>query len=336
MELHPAWPSVRQIERIMAAVGGIPAPLEPPALVLAEGKLPPPLPLSPGRSANHTLQDRYIVRLAHERIEDLQAWLDTRNERVLAREQQALQNALETDVAHVEGELREKARTEAEALRAKERVRILDLQLKQVAYRSQVAALSGPPRIEAEARLAAVKKELAAGQADLAGKLAAISNRADAEVQEYRARRQAEMALQLQSRRMEMEQEARQIIARYETRLGAGLSRIDPLELPPVPPLPPAKGPGMRAPAEMAVPHILPTRPVDVNKVWVDLTAQRSRLVRTISDEVRRRVQQLAKEKHWKVSFEPKPDLEDITQQVAVRLRDSLRPGPASISFFEK
>lgn len=331
MELHPAWPSVRQIDRMMAEVQGIPALLEPPKLALEEGKLPLPLPASPGRSAGRAPQDRRIVRLARERIEDLQAWFDMRNARVLAREQQALQNALEADVARVESELREKARAEAEALRAKEQARILDLQLKQVAYRSQVAALSGPPRIEAEARLAAVKNELAAGQEDLSSKLAAISNRADKEAREYRARRQAEVEAQLQSRRAEMEREARQTIGRYEARLSAGLTRIDPLELPPVPPLPPAKEPGIAAPVEIAVPRVSPARPANVNKILADLTAQRSRLIRYISDDVRRRIQQLAAEKRWRIFFELEPGLNDVTQQVADRLRSSWRPGPVPI-----
>jgi len=329
--LHPAWTSVKQIEQMMAEVKKIPIPLESPPLVLGEGKLPPLLPASPGQKAERTPQRQRIIRLARERMEDLQAWLDIRNARLLLREQQAQQNELEADVARFESALREKARTEAEALRKKVREHIRNLQLQQVAYRSQVAALSGEPRIAAEARLTAIKNELEAAQGDLSNRLTAISHRVEQEVRQYRANRQVEAATQWKNRREEMEQETKQMVARYEAQLSADLARIDPLALPPVPSLPSAKEPGKSTPPADASTSMPSFQPKGVQKLLAGLAAQRERLLRLLSEDVRQRVQQLAVENHWKITLEPKPGLDDITLQVAEQLRGAWQPGSISI-----
>jgi hypothetical protein len=207
------------------------------------------------------------------------------------------------------------------ALSPEDRRELRRLQFLEIAFESQVAVLFPPARGDAESRLKDVRRQIAALEAKAPKPGEELQAKIERQVADYRGQRVAEMEKGLEARRTALEAETAQRLEPYRKQIQ------EQVALPPTPEIVGATGgigPLSRriaTPAEIASAVNSSPAPLPVAEALARLRDQRERLIRTIEDDLRARLQALASGRHWTLSYAARAGYIDVTDRAASALR---------------
>jgi len=330
LPLHPAWEDVRQIDALLAHTRRLPSPSAQASLPLDEVALPSPLKTDGSIPMNLAkARAERTVPAALERVERLRTALDVLNSRVVRREQTAGQKVVAADVARQEADLRAGLEAEERRIRAQVPETLRDLQFREIALQSQVDGLPEPHRSEAQRKLDRVRQEIEAIQAAREAGDEAARQRVARQVEDYRQERRARETERLDQLRARLNRETDQIVAENQEEARRSLGRLKALAMPSVPRSADVRAKRLPSPAEVAA-GVAPTTAERSAAATSDeiaaLTSRRQRLLHFITGDVRRRVENLAAQKQWRIAFAPASGLPDMTAQVVAALREEWKP----------
>jgi hypothetical protein len=336
LSLHPAWADLRDLDALIAHTAGLGnSPARQDAanagVPLPEAPMPPPLDVGTTTLTSRPPSLAGVTRDAANRLDRLTASLTARAERIVERERKERMEKVAADVATKRADLQAAAvNTPVEALLSpSDRKDLRRLQFLEIAFESQVAVLFPPARGESEAKLKTVRAQIAAIEAKAPKPGEELQARVDKQVADYQKQRVAEMEKELGARRTALASETVQRLEPYRKQIH------DRIALPPTPSIVGATGaiaslePRIATPAEVAG-KTTATAPLSAGAALAGLRDQRDRLLRSITDELRTRLQAVAADHHWTLSYEPRAGYIDATDGAASALRSQFKSEAAA------
>jgi hypothetical protein len=320
---HPAWADVQQIDTLITYARSTARSSAPPPMALQGVGLPPALQTQePPVPVLRPSQDE-LRRPALGRVARLRELYEAQNARVLARERKEALKKLEADVAAYKAELVSNPNPVDLTVQRQVDAELRRLQFLEIAYESQVRVLFEPYVVTARQLLADVRRRIKAEQARLKVSPDTFEERVAAAADAFRTKRVAEYQMQLSSRSAELAVETSRTLDEYVKRIETRLDAVEAILPLAIPARIPLDGGGMPGPAQVAAAtQTLPsTPPPAVTDPTKALISQRARLIAWITDDVKRRVERIAGQKNWQVSWSPAASRVDVAAQAAELLR---------------
>lgn len=330
LPLDPSWGDVARLDDLAAQIACTSLPAAPKRQLLTKVVLPAPLPPPSMKQAGLASQEQAritrVVRQAMTRLNNLRNTLDVREARLLALRQKAIDAQAQADIAEQTAADNAKLKAADDAIRKEFHIPIRNLWFKQFALETQVNGLpAGAAREQAVKDLHTAEQERGRLEAELARRLAqseeAIQAKHEAWVQNRRQRAEMELA----AAQNELHARTEAAIQASQRLAELILKGLEPLE-PPVVPSPenvqiraiPAsvlEGARLREPSASEI------GAGAVRRALMQLQQERARLVRLVTQDLKRRITAIALQQGWRISFQPVLGGRDVTQEVARLLR---------------
>ncbi len=339
VSLHPSWADVHEIDILLAHAAGLASSHQGAVQagnLLPEVPLPPPLTADPVPFSSRPPSLEGVTRAAAIRLSKLREAMDARAERIIQRERRELTEKAAADIAAKKADLTAAAITSPLylGLSTADRQELRRLQFQEIAFESQVAVLFPPARGAALVNLQKVREQIRSIEAKAPKTEEQLQARIDKQLSDFRQARAAETERELNQRRFTLQAETRQRLDPYEKRLQERMKLPGPLALTgsstAAVSAPQIISPKSLAAAAPGMATGQPATGAAVNS----LRAQRARLVAYITDDIRRRVEALARRRHWTLSTnaseasdasDARAGYTDITSQAASALKNEIK-----------
>lgn len=328
LSLHPAWAAVRELDVLIAHTAGLDKAGQSVATAgvpLPEVSLPPPLIAGSAPLTSRPPTIEGVTRAAAARLNRLRDSMDAHAERIVERERKEKMEKVAADVTAKRADLQAAAvNAPVESALSPEDLRELHkLQFREIALESQVAALLPPARGDADVKLKDVRKQIAAIESKAPKPGEELQAKIDKQVENYGKLRFAEMERNLSRRKAALQAESARRLDPYHKRLE------ERAVLPPPPTIPGSSAMSAMARRIASPSHVTSSAksaaaPLPTGEAIARLRDQRQRLVRTITDELRTRLQAVGSARRWTLSLGPRPGYIDVTDQAAAALRSEL------------
>jgi hypothetical protein len=259
-----------------------------------------------------------VVEAALKRAGSLRAALAARRARVVARARRTGLREMRAELSKRKAELRARAAQDVESLQRAEAPKRLGLELKVLAATTQIASLAGGPPEEAQALLAKAKQDLASHDARVALDATRIRSAAAQELVDLTEQSEQGLDRRTQTLDQRLRAETEATVADYQAEVKRSASMPGPGSL-------------QTTRNTRAVRITVPAPPPQAAEGRVAApvppgTAARERLLRFITEDVRRRVSRLAALHGWRVSYAPIRGAVDKTAEIQELLRSEWRP----------
>jgi hypothetical protein len=333
ISLHPAWNDIKEIDTLIAHAKSLPsnqsAATTPIALPTVTQPAPLPARLDARPTSVPSIESARQTGL--KRVNELQASMEEHNQDLVEREQKVLEKRQTTAVAAERARLAALPPEVIETPEQKtERAALRKLQFEQIALESEVKILTEPALTPVQQRLIALREQVRLAEARLHPPVQQVDVALEKAVAAFRQQKETETAATLKTRAEDLKTRSSTVINAYRGRLSARLADVKPLATAGVPAARPVQDIAIPSPAQAAA-----TMPVTGGAVTTvssndlnQLLATRQRLVRFVTDDLRRRVDRIAAQRNWKVTYTAAPAPNDYTDRAAELLKqDFVRPG---------
>jgi hypothetical protein len=333
ISLHPAWNDIKEIDALIAQAKNLPSNKgsAPAPIALASVSMPPPLPASLDPRPAGVPSIETARQTGQKRVKDLQASMEEHNQDLVEREQQVLEKRMTTAVAAERARLAALPPEIVETPEQKtERAALRKLQFEQIALESEVKILTEPALTPVLLRLAGIKEQVRLAEARLRPPVQQVDVALEKAVASFRQQKEAESAATLKTRADDLHTRSSEVINAYRSRLSSRLADVKPVTPAAVPAARPV--PDLQIPSPAQAASVMPVTGSPAAAVTANnlnqLLAARQRLVQFVTDDLRRRVDRIAAQRNWKVTYTAVPAPNDYTDRAAELLKqDFVRPG---------
>lgn len=332
LPLHPAWEEVRHLDALAEQTLPSSAPSSSAPVVLAEPVLPETLPVSTSVPLSPVPTAAVLTSAANRRLESLRDMLRVRNARAIERERRVREKEMEAVVAREESALIARDQQEIARLRRHFDRDTRNLELKIIAAETQIYAYSRLPnanelRLAAQRTLAQLQSQKDERRKALEETIKKTVASREQRLGAFRQQKQMELAKALEGRAEELRTESERTVADYQQQIRANQQSLADLQMPSVPQTSAVRAFPLASPARVAAAYRMPPAPSGgEERARSSLLQQRARLIAYITQDLRRRLERLAAENRWRISFAQTPGVPDRTEDIRPLLSREWRP----------
>ncbi len=214
-------------------------------------------------------------------------------------------------------------------------VEIRNLQLKEIALDSEIQSLARYPGDTRAAqapiiqRRDEIRRQIAQAEERLSGELHTVDVETETRIAEAKRTVRAAAETSLREFRNEQERRVAAEVSSSKQLIDYVLASLEPLTAPAVPqgaavPLQAVTSPAQVGATAKQAPQ--PDMAGVASRSAQGLLAERTRIVKFITEDVKRRLDRLSIQYRWQLAFTPTQGMADMTQEVADTLRGEWRP----------
>jgi hypothetical protein len=330
--LHPAWEEVRRLDALAEQTRPSSVSSSPVGIALIEPTLPETLPISTSVPLSPVPTGTVLTGAANRRLDSLRDMLRVRNVRAIERERRVREKELDASIAREESALIARDQEEVARLRRQFDRDVRNLDLKIIAAETQIYAYSRLPnanefRLAAQQTLLQLQSQKDDRRKALEEAIKKTKAERDRRLSAFRQQKRTELAKELAAREEELRSEAERTVADYQQRIRSNQETLGDLKMPSVPQTSAVKAFPLVSPARVAAGYRTPPAPSGGEAhARISLLQQRARLVACITQDLRRRLERLAAENRWRISFADTPGVPDRTEDIRPLLSSEWRP----------